>query len=165
MYIETERLIIRDFTTEDLDLICEINNHPECIKFNGWDSMSFTECENVLNKWIHGYEEHPLYGAFCITIKDYIGIGMGFIMKYDNDNDYEIGFRLRRNAWGNGYATETTRGFIRYAAEQLNACHVCAEVDSNNERSLNIFRKLGFEEYNHPAGEGGKMFKYRLEGA
>ena len=165
MYIETDRLIIRNFTSEDIELICEINNHPECIRFNGWDSMSLTECENVLNKWIQGYIEHPKYGVFCITTKDYIGVGMGFIMKYENSNDFEVGFRLRRNAWENGYATEITREFINYASEELNAHNVCAEVDSNNERSLKIFRKLGFEEYVHPAGEGGKMFKYRLEGA
>ena len=164
MYIEAERLIIRNFTREDIALIYEINNHPECIRFNGWESMSSIECVNVLNKWIQDYEKHPMFGAFCITTKDLVGIGMGFIMKYESSNDFEIGFRLRRNAWENGYATEVTRCFINYAKDQLNANHVCAEVDSNNERSLKIFRKFGFEEFSHPAGEGGKLFKYRIGG-
>lgn len=30
---------------------------------------------------------------------------------------------------------------------------------------LKIFKKLGFQEYNHPAGRGGRLFKYELEGA
>ena len=39
MILETDRLIIRKFTHEDIELIYDINNNPECIKFNGWDSM------------------------------------------------------------------------------------------------------------------------------
>ncbi|MCB2297879.1 hypothetical protein [Clostridium tagluense] len=39
MRIETERLIIRKFTSQNIDLIFDINNNPECIKFNSWDSI------------------------------------------------------------------------------------------------------------------------------
>lgn len=162
MYIESDRLIIRNFDVQDIDLIFEINNHPDCIRFNGWESMSLEVCREVLGKWMNGYSDYQNYGVFCVETKEMQSVGMAFIMKYNELNDYEIGFRLRRDFWGNGYATEIANAFIVYSKENLNADYICAEVDTQNERSLNIFRKLGFVEYNHPSGKGGKMFKYRI---
>jgi RimJ/RimL family protein N-acetyltransferase len=67
MKIETERLIIRRFTEEDIDLIFDINNNPECIKFNGWDSMSIEKCKESLEKWINNYSISSNTGAFCVV--------------------------------------------------------------------------------------------------
>jgi len=50
--MNTSRLIIRKFSEDDIDIIYEINNHPECIRFNGWDSMSKDECRIVLHNWM-----------------------------------------------------------------------------------------------------------------
>lgn len=77
MIAKSERLFIRRFTAQDLDLIYEINNHPECIKFNGWDSMSVEDCKNVLEKWMSGYLDHIGLGAFCVeTVENHTPIGM-----------------------------------------------------------------------------------------
>lgn len=160
MYLESERLVIRNFNAQDIELIFEINNHPECIRFNSWESMSLDVCREVLEKWMSGYSKYQNYGVFCVELKEMQSIGMAFIMKYDETDNYEIGFRLRRDVWGNGYATEIANMLIEYSKENLNAKYVCAEVDSHNERSLSIFRRLGFAEYNHPSGKGGRMFKY-----
>lgn len=162
MYIESERLIIRNFNLVDVDLIFEINNHPECIKFNGWESMTLEECKVVLYKWIEGYNQHPNYGVYCVETSDGDSIGMAFIMKYQESNDYEVGFRLRRDSWGKGYATEISKLFIAYSKENLDIKNLCAEVDLENERSLKVFRNLNFKEYAHPSGEGGRLFKYDL---
>ena len=52
MILQTERLILRHFIQDDLDLVIDINNHPECIRFNRWDSMSAEDCKKSLDKWI-----------------------------------------------------------------------------------------------------------------
>lgn len=162
MDIKTERLIIRRFTSRDLSLIFEINNHPECIRFNGWDSMSIEDCQKVLDKWILDSETFLEYGVFCVPDHNENPLGMTFIMKYEDTNDYEIGFRLKRSAWNNGYAREITESWISYGKSLLNASSICAEVDGENTRSLNIFRKLDFEEMPHPAGGNGKLFIYKI---
>ncbi|EQB86289.1 hypothetical protein M918_15230 [Clostridium sp. BL8] len=69
MILETERLIVREFTDEDIDLIYDINNDPECIKFNGWDSMSYERCQEEIRKWIEKYSFSPGTGAFCVESK------------------------------------------------------------------------------------------------
>ncbi|MBZ9689711.1 GNAT family N-acetyltransferase [Clostridium estertheticum] len=163
MTIETERLIIRKFTNQDIDLIFDINNNPECIKFNGWDSMSIENCKETLDKWMCNYSISPGLGAFCVESKvDKSRIGMAFIVKSKEINQYEIGFRLRRIYWDKGYAKEITREFIKYAEGKLGATSVIAEVYKANVRSRSVFEKFNFTEYGHPDGDDGLVYKYEI---
>lgn len=164
MILETERLIVREFTDEDIDLIYDINNDPECIKFNGWDSMSYERCQEEIRKWIEKYSFNPGTGAFCVEIKtEKAKIGMAFIVSTDKLGEYEVGFRLRRIHWDKGYAKEITKGFIEYSKNNLNAYALIAEVYKSNKRSRNVFEKLKFSKFQHPHGEDGLVYKYIIE--
>lgn len=164
MIFETERLVIRRFNEEDIDLMYDINNHPECIRFNGWDSMSYEECQEGLKRWIRKYSDFPGTGAFCVESKDEkIKIGMAFIVKTNNCDEFEVGFRLRRIHWDKGYAKEITLGFINYSRNKLNAKSIIGEVYADNLRSRNVFEKLDFSKSKHPDGEDGLIYRYDLK--
>ncbi|MFZ5353502.1 MAG: GNAT family N-acetyltransferase [Bacillota bacterium] len=161
--IYTNRLVLRKFKENDIDLIYDINNDPECIKFNGWDSMSYDECKTVLKKWMDSYDDKCSIGVFCIECnKSKEKIGMAFIKVYAEPGQYEIGFRLRRLHWDKGYAKEITKGFISHAEAKLNAKEIVAEVYKANTRSRSIFEKLGFDMYQHPDGEDGLLYRLVL---
>lgn len=163
MILETERLIIRRFNYEDIDLIYDINNDPECIRFNSWNSMSYEDCQRDIKKWIGQYSSFRGTGAFCVENKnEKIKIGMAFIVKTSKNGEFEIGFRLRKIHWYKGYAKEITRGFIDYAENKLNANTVIAEVHVDNLKSRNVFEKLGFLKCKHPDGEDGPIYRYDL---
>jgi len=159
--MNTSRLIIRKFTEDDIDIIYEINNHPECIKFNGWDSMSKEKCRNVLLNWMSKYSDQSKSGVFCVEeVETGSKVGMTFIVDHNNTQEYEIGFRFRRDKWGNGYAQEVTKYFIKYAKDKLNAKEIYAEVDTLNTNSRRIFNKQKFKEYEHPSGPEGVLYRY-----
>lgn len=161
--IETERLLLRKISQEDIDLIFEINNDPECIRFNGWDSMSLEKCKDVIDNWIDKYKNSEVIGVFCVKYKaNKDKIGMAYIIGYKEPNQFEIGFRLRSACWNRGYAKEITRGFIRYAENNLKANEVVAEVFRVNSSSRNVFEKLGFEMSVHPCGEDGLLYRYAI---
>jgi RimJ/RimL family protein N-acetyltransferase len=162
--IETERLFLRKIMQEDIDMIFDINNDPECIRFNGWDSMSLEQCEAEIDKWIYNYLGTDLMGVICVEhIESKDKVGMAYIKDYKEAGEFEIGFRLRSAQWNKGYAKEITRGFIKYAEHRLNAREVIAEVYSANTRSRNVFEKLGFEKSIHPDGENGLMYRYSID--
>lgn len=164
MIFDTERLIIRKFHHEDIDLIYDINNDPECIKFNGWNSMSYDECIEVLSKWINQYTRLIDSGAFCVEGKvDKEKIGMAFIVETDKKGEFEIGFRLRRKHWSHGYAKEICKGFIDYSKKMLDAKYIIGEVHKDNFKSRNVFEKMGFEKFNHPSGEEGLIYRYLIK--
>lgn len=158
MILKTKRLTVRPFQITDLDLVFKINNHLECIEFNGWDKMDLQACKEVLDRWIKETNNHTSYGVFCVEDEYQNPIGMTFLMKYEWTQDYEVGFRLAREHWGNGYATELTRLWIKHCRDVLHANSIRAEVAAANKRSLDIFRRLGFEELRQPSGGEGVMF-------
>ena len=161
--IVTERLFLRKIAEQDIDLIYEINNDPECIRFNGWDSMSLEQCKFIIDGWIDKHKETEQTGVFCVeALESKDKVGMAYIIEYKEANQWEIGFRLRSSQWNKGYAKEITRGFIKYAGEQLDANEVIAEVFAANARSRNIFEKLGFEASLHPDGEDGLLYSYAI---
>lgn len=161
--LTTERIMIRKFNYEDINLIYDINNDPECIKFNGWNSMSYEECKKVLERWINQYDESLNTGAFCVEkLQDNEKIGMAFIVPTNEKNEYEIGFRLRKIYWNNGFAKEISRGFITYSKYKLNAKSIVAEVDIKNSKSINVFNKLAFIQNKHPKSNAGLIFRYEI---
>lgn len=162
--IKTERLFLRKIAQKDIEMIYDINNDPECIRFNGWDSMSLEKCEAEIDKWIHKYSETDRVGVFCVEhIESKDKVGMAYIIDYKVQDKFEIGFRLRSAHWDKGYAKEITRGFIKYAKCTLNANEVIAEVYRANTRSRNIFEKLEFEMSIHPSGEDGLIYRYIID--
>ena len=160
---QTKRLNIRMFTPNDLEMLYEINNHPECIRYNGWSSMSKNECMAVLNKWINASVENPAHGVFCVELNregnaEEGKVGMTFLMDHRRSGKYEMGFRFKRDLWGYGYAQELVDAWTDYAKNRHHAKAVYAEVDGENMRSLNVFRKRAFCEKEHPSGQGGILF-------
>jgi RimJ/RimL family protein N-acetyltransferase len=69
---------------------------------------------------------------------------------------YELGFHLKSNVWGKGYATEAAKGVIRYAFDILKAESLFAGHHPGNESSRKLLEKLGFHfirnEYYAPTG-------------
>jgi RimJ/RimL family protein N-acetyltransferase len=162
--IETERLFIRKITEEDIDLISVINNDDECIRSNGWDSMSLERCKGEIDKWIRKYSEKEQIGVFCVECKESKDkVGMAYIIDYKEPNQFEIGFRLKSAYWNMGYAKEITSSFIKYAEDNLEAHEVMAEVYRTNMRSRNVFEKLGFERLLHLESENNLIYRYIIK--
>ena len=57
--------------------------------------------------------------------------------------DYELGFVLRRSAWGRGYATEIGRGQLEYGFGTLGLRRLLALVSPNNSASITVLKKIG----------------------
>lgn len=162
MLIETKRLTIRQLIHDDLELIYEINNDPDCIKFNGWEEMSLEDCQSTLYKWTFEYQTSTDYGVFIAVEKaSNEPIGMCFL-RQSNQDSYEIGFRFRKKMWGKGYAKEVTEILCDHAKHKLQAKRVFAETHTANTNSRNVFQKLNFEEQEHPSGPEGVLYERRF---
>lgn len=163
MILQSERLRLRHFTEDDLDLIVEINNHPECIRFNRWDSMSVEDCKDSLDKWIAMYATTiPGCGVFCVENLSEEKIGMAFLTPLPVNGEFEIGFRLRRCHWEKGYATEISRAFLQYAKAKLHATVLIGIVHNDNSRSRKVFEKLNFSCTPHPDGGDGLIYRFEF---
>ena len=76
-------------------------------------------------------------------------IGFAGLMPCDalGEPDHELGFVLRRSAWGRGYATEIGRGQLDYGFNVLGLRRLLALVSPANEASATVLRKIGMKLY------------------
>jgi len=82
------------------------------------------------------------------------------------DGDVEIGYFLKRSAWGKGYATEACRRLIRLAFEESSLTEVVATFDVGNIASRNVLEKAGFVDHGSMRcyGEDGPNYRITRDG-
>jgi ribosomal-protein-alanine N-acetyltransferase len=87
-------------------------------------------------------------------------IGFAGLLQCDalGEPDYELGFVLRRSAWGHGYATEIGRGQLDYGFNVLGLTRLLALVSPINNASITALRKIGMEFHSavHDAQRGDR---------
>lgn len=155
-YFESKRLIFRDWMDEDLREFRRMNKDTRVMKYF---PKILTEEEtdklyNVIQEEFHHYG----YGLYAVEAKqdnDFIGF-IGFHWAKFNSSFtpcIEIGWRLKYEAWGNGYATEGAKACIKYGFETLGFKKIYSFTSKYNTPSENVMIKAGMMkemEFEHP---------------
>ena len=145
--LETERLVLRRFTSDDVDLLVELDSDPSVMHFiTGGRTTPRREIEEELLPAFHRhYARWPAWGFFA-THERASGTFLGwFHLRPDDgdlDDEVELGYRLRRDAWGKGYATEGARALVDYAFDR-GARRVYAGTMVVNVASRRVMEKAG----------------------
>ena len=141
--IETERLILRPWAPGDVEAFHGIWGDPEVIWWGANETIDQTREGYAQLLERHGTWPAGL-GWFALTEPDREAILGDVILQPAKFVDgIEIGWHLRRDAWGKGYATEAARAVLAHAFETVGLERVYAIVATHNERSLRIIEKLG----------------------
>ena len=148
VFLETERLVLRRFTENDVDLLVELDSDPEVMHFvTGGRPTSRRQIETeFLPAYVGYYERYAGYG-FWAAIERSTGDFVGwFHFRPESENDpgqVELGYRLRRSAWGKGYATEGSRALIEKGFVELDVERVYATTMAVNVASRRVMEKAG----------------------
>jgi RimJ/RimL family protein N-acetyltransferase len=130
---ETERTILRHFHVADLDAIAAVFGDPEVMRFGqGPKPREWVE------KWLKGclevYRPSNAVIGYC---------GLTLFEDVDGLREIEIGYRLARDCWGQGLATEAARAVRDHALGQLSLRRLIALIDAKNVRSIRVAEKIG----------------------
>jgi len=164
---ETNRLIIRTWNPEaDAEQAFYIYSDPEVTRFIKTKVDSVESSQNLLKRWITKSQEwNNGSGFWAIILKETEEI-LGtiiLIQLQDEDEqltpDYEIGWHLKRAAWGNGYATEAAKAILDYGFKTLKLPVIYSIASSENTNSLRVIQRLGMI----PLGRTTKYYKMELE--
>ncbi len=148
VFLETERLILRRFTGADADQLFALDDDPQVMRYiTGGPGTPLEEIEqDDLPHFIRQYETLPGWG-FWAAIERSTGAFLGwFHLRPDKGapaDEPELGYRLRRSAWGKGYATEGSCALIDKAFGELSARRVVANTMVVNEASWRVMEKSG----------------------
>lgn len=159
IYIETPRLILRDWQEEDLGHFRELNSDEKVMQYFS-KILSKQETDafyDAINKEFKDYN-FGLYAVEAKENKDFIGF-IGFhraTFAADFTPCIEIGWRLKKDAWGKGYATEGAKACLEYGFKKLNFKEVYSFTAKINKPSENVMKKIGMsyiKDFNHPKVE------------
>ena len=155
----TERLVLRQFTAADVDGLLELDGDPAVMRFISRKTRSRAEIEaEVLPRFLGYYERYRDFGHWAADTRDngeFIGwfglrpvmaTGAAMVDWVDAPlpaHTASLGYRLRRSAWGRGYATEGSRALVRRAFTELGVEVIVATTMTVNTRSRAVMEKAG----------------------
>jgi RimJ/RimL family protein N-acetyltransferase len=148
IFLETERLVLRQFTEDDVDNLVELDGDPQVMQFiNGGRPTPREEIENdVLPAFLGYYERFAGYGFWAAEEKA-TGRFVGWFhfrpAKDARAGEVELGYRLRKSAWGQGYATEGSLALIEKGFAEFGVERVVAFTMVVNVASRRVMEKAG----------------------
>jgi [ribosomal protein S5]-alanine N-acetyltransferase len=148
-YIETDRLILRDFLYEDADDFFEMDSDVEVHKFLGNKPiLSLEETIKMIDYVRQQYDENNI-GRWTVidkVTKEYLGwAGLKFITTPINGylDIYDIGYRLNKKHWGKGIASEASKAALDYGFNTMHLEEIHGAAHVENMASQAILKKLG----------------------
>jgi ribosomal-protein-alanine N-acetyltransferase len=144
--LETERMLLRAFTLDDVEAMFVLGSDPDIIRYAG--NTPFKTVDDARSALIAGtlrdYEIYG-YGRFACVLKE-SGKVIGFSgIKYlDEIEENELGYRFLPQYWGLGLAKEAARVVIPFAREKLKMSRLVSVIHPDNAGSKNVVAKLGF---------------------
>ena len=144
----TERLLLTQFSCEDIDGFYQLNSEPDVLMYTG--DKPFANKQEVA-QFIANYDQYQQhgFGRWSLYLKhSHHYIGFCGLRKSDN-GEIDLGFRLLKDYWRQGYAYEAAYESLRLAFTKYNATEIIARAMQNNIASLATIKKLGFCFTNH----------------
>ena len=144
--LETERLILRHFNTDDAPFILTLLNEPAFLRYIGDKKVRTLDDarQYILNGPRASYERHG-FGLCQVELKHtHAPIGMCGLLKRDELPDPDIGFAFLPDYRNKGFAFEAAAAVLKDARERLKLNRILAIVNPDNDASIKLLQKLGF---------------------
>lgn len=147
MILETDRLILQEFTTADANFILDLLNEPAFHRYIGDKGVrTIDEARIYLTEGAISSYKNSGYGLWLAkTKKNNTSIGMCGLKNRDVLEIPDLGYAFLKQYWSKGYATEAAPGVLTYAFEKLSLNRIAAITHPENKGSEKVLQKLGFQ--------------------
>lgn len=168
--LETDRLLLRPWTSDDVALLATLSSNPRVTRYIGmghtWTALqAITVSDRAASHW----REHGFGWRVMIHVASGTEIGllalnlMGDGTAGLDPEEHEIGWWLSPEFWGHGYATEGARVVAQDAFTSLAAPHLTARILPDNTGSIAVAGAIGMGfEFNTVAEPGVLVSVYRV---
>jgi RimJ/RimL family protein N-acetyltransferase len=143
--LETDRLVLRQFTLDDAPFMLELVNSPPWLRFIGDRGVrTLDEARQYLQHGpLKNYAEFG-FGGYLVQLKDgEVPIGLCGLFRRDTLPDVDLGFAFLPGYEGKGYGYEVAAPLLTYAQNQLHLNRITAFCNPENQASIRLIEKLG----------------------
>jgi RimJ/RimL family protein N-acetyltransferase len=150
IFLETERLLLRRFTANDVDNLFALDSDPEVMRFltGGIPTPREVIQNKILPAFLRSYEPTDSFGVWAALEKKSLDFVGWFSFRPEdaaNPTNVSLGYRLCQAVWGQGYATEGARALIRKGFTELDVQRVFATTYQDNLASRRVMVKAGLK--------------------
>jgi [ribosomal protein S5]-alanine N-acetyltransferase len=143
MILLGDRISLKPVSEADLELAEQMNQDVETMRFLGGVGVSRGYMNTFIHKQQTQFAEHDW--GWMVIESQADKIGFVFLRYCSRLGEIELGYRLSRNFWGKGYATESAQLLLTHALTQLNLSPIVAAVDPLNAASERVLQKIGMQ--------------------
>ncbi len=172
MSIETERLLLRSWTEADVEPFLRHTNTPAVMRWLG-GVRDPDQVRDMLVNRLPGWEAERGFTFWAVERKaDAALLGFCGIKLADDpgttfEGAHEVGWRLREDVWGQGYAREAALASLAFAFSRTQAEQVVALTVDGNTPSWGLMERLGMTrrpdlDYEGPDWAEGPVIVYRI---
>jgi len=145
---ETDRLLLRRAVPEDRDSFIELNADPDVMRFIGTERRALTrgtkESEEKADQHLAAASHQDGLQLWIIEWLKRPGfLGWVGLFELPGSGNIEVGYRLMKNAWGHGIATEAATYMVQHGLRVMKLPMVCAVTYPENEASRKVLEKAG----------------------
>jgi RimJ/RimL family protein N-acetyltransferase len=160
--IETERLLLRPPLADDAVAVTEEISDPEVMRYIGTgETGTFEDAVEMVERMRSAWSEDGFGRFIPVRKEDGLAIGRVGLLAWDpvdwrpgtrggigDGAEIELGWSLRRAAWGRGYATEAAAAVRDWALSEVAPRRLISLIHPGNERSMTVATKIG-EQFDH----------------
>ena len=146
MQLQTERLVLREFTWDDLDAVHAYESDPAVVMYVCYGPLTKEECRRELAFHIAHQTAQPR--VFChlalvlLSTEHLIG-WCGLKLTNPSHQEGELGYALHRAYWGQGYATEAAQAMLAFGFHHLHLHRIVGTCHPDNRGSIRVLEKVG----------------------
>ncbi len=143
--LQTPRLFLRKFSTDDIDRLAELTSNADFMRFSGGSVCNRAQAEAMLERLL-APERLGKPSQFAVILREngkLIGYCGFFLQTVDGVEELEIGYRFDPEYWGQGIATEAARAVRDHAFRDLQAERVISLILPENAASKRVAEKNG----------------------
>jgi RimJ/RimL family protein N-acetyltransferase len=142
--IETERLILREFTEDDAEVNLRLGIDPHVLRWTRQPLDGLEHSLQVIRDFpMADYRKHG-FGRWVVVLKSTGAmIGWSGLKFLEDTREVDIGYRFLSEHWGKGYATESSRPCLEYGFKRLGLDYIIAFALADNAASIRVLTKLG----------------------
>lgn len=143
--LETRRLLLRRLEPGDLESLFALYRDPEIRRYFPDGTLTLAETRDELECFLEGHPRHPELGLWA-TVEKNTGAFVGrcglLPWTIGGKAEVELAFMIDKARWGEGLATEASRGIIRHATNALGLQRLICLIMPGNQRSAAVAKRL-----------------------
>ena len=142
IYFGTERLILRNYTMDDVPAVHEYFSNEEVSRYEDFWPQTVEDVTEGLSEW------KDMDNRMAVVLKE-TGELIGSVGYWDDEEDgeteYSIDFDFNPRFWHRGYAFEAAKEVVRHLIEDLHVKEIYGDCDERNTASSRLLERLGFQ--------------------